>query len=148
MDILNAHGLRPGVAERFSLKILYTLRRTYGLEDRYSRLRRRGLHTLEELSELVEADPSTVKIWAREGYIRSQVYNDKGQRLYERPEALAQSCQWCGGPIPAKPLLRHGKKWCSQRCCLAAYNSRKRAAREAARQDGGVSMARDSHSIN
>lgn len=146
--ILNSGDLRPGVADRFSPGIVRTLRLSYGLRDRRTRLRGRGLLTLEELSELLGADPGTVKIWAREGYIRSEVYNDKGQRLYERPEALAQSCQWCGGPIPAKPLLRRGKKWCSQRCCLAAYNSRKRAARQAARQDGGTSMARDSHSIN
>ena len=138
VEILNARGLRPGVAERFSLKILYTLRRTYGLEDRYTRLRRQGLLTLEEISELLGADPATVKSWARAGRIPSQVYNDKGQRLYERPATLAQSCQWCGDPIPAKPLLRRGKKWCSQRCCLAAYNSRKRAARRAVQEDGAA----------
>ena len=135
VEILNARGLRPGVAERFSLKILYTLRRSYGLEDRYTRLRRQGLHTLEEISELLGAHPSTVKSWARAGHIPSHVYNDKGQRLYERPATLEQSCQWCGAPTPAKPLLRRGKKWCSQRCCLAAYNSRKRAARQAVQEE-------------
>jgi DNA invertase Pin-like site-specific DNA recombinase len=135
VDILNARGLRPGVAERFSLKILYTLRRSYGLEDRYARLRRQGLHTLEEISEILGAGPATVKVWAREGRIPSRVYNDKGQRLYERPVTLEQSCRWCGGPIPAKPSLRRGRKWCGQRCCFAAYNSRKRAAREAVKND-------------
>ena len=78
VEILNARGLRPGVAERFSLKIIYTLRRAYGLEDRCSRLRRQGLLTLEEISQLLGADPSTVKGWARTGLIPSQVYNDKG----------------------------------------------------------------------
>ncbi|NJD63088.1 MAG: recombinase family protein, partial [Deltaproteobacteria bacterium] len=119
-DILNGRGFLPGVAERFSLGIVRTLRLTYGLTDRYTRLRRRGLITLEEVSELLGADPGTVKVWARRGHIDSEVYNDKGQRLYVRPTTLEQSCQWCGGPIPAKPLLRRGKKWCSQRCCLAA----------------------------
>ncbi len=138
VDILNESGLRPGVAERFSLKILYTLRRTYGLDDRYTRLRRRGLFTLEEISELLGADPGTVKMWARTGHVRSEVYNDKGQRLYERPATLTQPCGWCGDPIPATPLLRRGKKWCSQRCCFAAYRSRKRAARQALKEDGAV----------
>ncbi|MCZ7665386.1 MAG: recombinase family protein [Thermoleophilia bacterium] len=147
-DILNGRGFLPGVAERFSLGIVRTLRLTYGLTDRYTRLRRRGLITLEEVSELLGADPGTVKVWARRGHIDSEVYNDKGQRLYVRPTTLEQSCQWCGGPIPAKPLLRRGKKWCSQRCCLAAYNSRKRAARQAARKNAGTQMARDSCSIN
>ena len=106
VDILNSQGFRPGVADRFSVRILYHLRRTYGLEDRYSRLRRRGLLTLEEISKLLGADPSTVKAWARSGHIPSQVYNDKGERLYERPLSLHQPCQWCGSPIPAKPALR------------------------------------------
>jgi predicted DNA-binding transcriptional regulator AlpA len=131
VEILNSAGLRPGVAERFSPRIIYLLRRTYGLEDRYTRLRRRGLLTLTEISELLGASPSTVKAWALAGHIPSHVYNDKGQRLFELPPALQPSCQWCGGPVPAKPALRRGKKWCSQRCCLAAYNSRKRAATSA-----------------
>jgi hypothetical protein len=96
VDILNSCGFRPGVAERFSLKIVYTLRRAYGLEDRYTRLRRQGLLTLEKISELLGADPDTVKIWARTGRLVSQVYNDKGQRLFERPTTLQHCCQWWG----------------------------------------------------
>jgi hypothetical protein len=102
-------------------------RRTYGLEDRYARLRRHGLFTLTEISELLGASSSTVKAWALPGHIPSHVYNDKGRRLFELPPALQPSCRWCGDPVPAKPAFRRGKKWCSQRCCLAAYNSRKRA---------------------
>jgi hypothetical protein len=80
-ELLNACGLRPGVAER----IVRTLRLTYGLEDRCRRLRRRGLLTLEEMADLLGADPGTVKVWARGGHIHSHRYNDKGQRLYEPP---------------------------------------------------------------
>src|SRR5262249_60106570 len=85
VNIRNARGFRPGVAERFSLRILSLLRRTYGLEDRYTRLRHQGLLTLDEVSELLGADPSTVKIWARDGPIPPQVYNAKGARTYKRP---------------------------------------------------------------
>ncbi|HZR68022.1 MAG TPA: recombinase zinc beta ribbon domain-containing protein [Burkholderiales bacterium] len=130
-ELLNARGLRPGVADRFSLSIVAAMRHAYRLEDRFTRLRRRGMLTLAEISRLLGADPSTVKVWALRGHIPSQVYNDKGQRLFERPARLHRPCQWCGHPIPARPALRRGKKWCSQRCCLAAYNSRKRATREA-----------------
>lgn len=130
VDILNARGMQPGVADRFSLRIVYTLRRDYQLEERFTRLRRRGLLTLEEMSALLEADPATVKVWARQGRVASVVYNDKGQRLYERPAESQQRCQWCGGPIPGRPVFRPGRKWCSQRCCMAAYGSR-RAARRA-----------------
>ena len=134
VDILNSRGFRPGVAESFSLNIVYTLRRTYGLDDRFTRLRRQGLLTLEEVSELLGADQSTIKKWAGADHIPSHIYNDKGQRLYERPTALQLTCQWCGAPIAAKPSLRRGKKWCSQRCCFDAYNSRKRAAKANAQQ--------------
>ena len=46
----------------------------------------------------------------------------------------AQACGWCGDPIPAQPALRGGKKWCSTRCCYAAYRSRKRAGQSNAQQ--------------
>jgi DNA invertase Pin-like site-specific DNA recombinase len=128
--ILNERGLRPGVADRFSHCIITDLRHAYGLTDRYTRLRRQGLLTLGEVSELLGADPGTVKAWASAGHLASRVYNEKGQRLFERPAALQQACQWCGGPIPAKPALRRGKKWCSQRCCTAAYMSRKLVAQQ------------------
>ena len=126
VEILNSAGLRPGVTERFSPKILYLLRRTYGLEDHYTRLRRRGLLTLAEISELLGAHPSTVKAWALAGHIPSHVYNDKGQRLFERPSAMQRHCQWCGDLVSATPALRRGKKWCSPRYAQAAYHRRKR----------------------
>ena len=132
--ILNERGLRPGVGERFSLSSLHHLRRRYGLADHGSRLRGRGLLTLDEMADLLGADRDTVKKWARVGRLASRIVNDKGQRLFERPAALQWACRWCGGPIPAKPALRGGKKWCSQRCCMAAYNARKRAARVAQHQ--------------
>ncbi|HUZ86749.1 MAG TPA: recombinase family protein [Candidatus Baltobacterales bacterium] len=132
VDILNSRGFHPGVAERFSLRIVYILRRTYRLDDHRTRLRRRGLLTLSEIRELLKVDQSTIKKWALAGHIASRVYNDKGQRLFQRPAQLHLSCQWCGGPISAKPSLRRGRKWCSQRCCLAFHGSRKRAARIAA----------------
>lgn len=110
------------MAERFSPRIIYLLRRTYGLEDRYTRLRRRGLFTLSEFAELLGASSSTVKAWAMAGHIPSHVYNDKGQRLFDLPGVAA------GMPVVwqsrASKALRRGKKWCHQRCCLAAYNSR------------------------
>lgn len=109
VDILNSRGLRPGVAERFSLRILYILRRTYGLEDRFTRLRRQGLLTLEEVSQLLGADPTTVKIWASAGHVVSHIYNDKGQRLFERPTSLQLVCQWCGiRYLPGQPCAEVG----------------------------------------
>jgi len=129
--ILDARGIRPSVSERFTTGIVVHLRRKHGLDDRFTRLRRQGLLTLDEASALLGADPDTVKGWAREGRIPSRVLNDKGERLFERPATLHHLCGWCGGPIPARPSLRRGKKWCGWRCCQAAYHQRRRAAREA-----------------
>jgi DNA invertase Pin-like site-specific DNA recombinase len=83
--ILNARGRRPGVADRFTMRILYILRRTYGLADRFTRLRRQGLLTLDEIAAQLGVDTTTVKVWRRAGLLRSQPYNDKGCRLYEPP---------------------------------------------------------------
>jgi DNA invertase Pin-like site-specific DNA recombinase len=129
--VLDARGVRPSVADRFSAAIIVHLRRKHGLADHRTRLRRQGLLTLEEVSGLLGAHPSTVKGWASEGRIPSRVVNDRGERLFERPALLHHACGWCGSPIPARPPLRRGKKWCGWRCCQAAYHQRRRSAQEA-----------------
>lgn len=129
--ILDARGVRPSVSDRFNASIIVHLRRKHGLADHRTRLRRQGMLTLAEVSALLCADPATVKGWARQGRIPSRVLNDKGERLFERPAVLHHACAWCGDPIPAKPALRGGRKWCSSRCCSAAYNARKHLARAA-----------------
>jgi DNA invertase Pin-like site-specific DNA recombinase len=123
--ILEERGIRPSVSTRFSAGIVVHLRAKHGLVDHRTRLQRRGLLTLEEISRILGADPCTVKIWARQGRIPSRVVNEKGERLYERPSVLHHPCGWCGAPIPAKPSLRRGKKWCGWRCGQAAYKARK-----------------------
>ncbi|MGH7417959.1 MAG: hypothetical protein ACREKB_09310, partial [Candidatus Rokuibacteriota bacterium] len=127
--ILDARGVRPSVADRFTTGIVVHLRSKHGLADHRTRLRRQGLLTLEEVSRVLGAHPSTVKGWASEGRIPSRVVNDKGERLFERPSVLHHPCGWCGAPIPARPSLRRGKKWCGWRCGQAAYKARKAAAR-------------------
>jgi hypothetical protein len=141
---LNATGLQPGVASRFNAAIVIHLRRKHGLADRFSRLRARGLLTLPEISELLGADPDTVKVWARNGRIPSELARDNGVRLFPVPADLHRLCGWCGGAIPAQPALRGGKKWCSARCCYAAYRSRKRVA---AREDSTPDTAHEVQSV-
>jgi DNA invertase Pin-like site-specific DNA recombinase len=145
--ILDARGVRPSVSERFSVGIVVHLRRKHGLDDRFTRLRRQGLLTLEEASRLLAADPDTVKGWARAGRIPSRILNDKGERLYERPAMLHHPCQRCGAPIPARPPLRGGKKWCGWRCNQAAYHERRRAARAADVPVADVSTTHRAHEV-
>ena len=141
---LNATGLQPGVAPQFNAAIVIHLRRKHGLADRFTRLRARGLLTLPEISELLGADPATVKVWARTGRIPSERARDNGVRLFPVPADLHRLCGWCGDPIPARPALRGGKKWCTARCCYAAYRSRKRVA---AREDSTPDTAHEVQSV-
>jgi hypothetical protein len=128
-DILNARGLRPGVADRFSNIIIYHIRQKYHLEHRFSRLRRQGMLTLQEMTAALGLDPSTVKNRAAKGHLVSHVYNDKGQRLYAPPgEPAMIACHHCGKPIAERGKHGQWQKYCSVSCCTGAYARRKTAA--------------------
>ena len=127
-DILNSRGLRPGVADRFSITIIYQLRMKYRLENRFSRLRRQGMLTLEEMTAASGLHPATVKDRATKGHLASSVYNDKGQRLYAPPvEPTMIACHHCGKPIPERGKNGQWQKYCDQICSMKAYAGRKAA---------------------
>jgi DNA invertase Pin-like site-specific DNA recombinase len=86
--ILNETGFRPGVGNRFDRSIVVRLRYAYDLKDRFSRLRAAGLMTLEEMAAELEVLPCTVKKWRDRALLRAHRYNDKGECLYELPDAL------------------------------------------------------------
>ncbi len=83
--ILNQRGFRPGVALAFDSRIVARLRRSYGLPDRFTRLRQAGLLTLAEVTSLLGVHHATAKAWERDGRLQAQVFNDKGERLFEHP---------------------------------------------------------------
>ena len=127
-DILNARGLRPGVADRFSITIIYQLRMKYRLESRFSRLRRQGMLTLEEMTTASGLHPTTVKDRATKGHLASSIYNDKGQRLYAPPaEPSVIACHHCGKPIPERGKNGQWQKYCDAGCSMRAYAGRKAA---------------------
>ena len=81
---LTQPGVRHiGVASAFDSQIMANLRRTYGLPDRFARLRQAGLLTLAELTSLLGVHHQTAKAWEREGRLRAHVF--KGERLFEHP---------------------------------------------------------------
>jgi len=82
-DILNASGMTPGLGTSFHPNLVARLARTYRLEPRYDRLRKRGLLTLQETADKLQVTPRTVKIWLRRGLLRGHAYNDKNASLYE-----------------------------------------------------------------
>ncbi len=127
-EILNARGLRPGVADRFSNIIVWHIRQKYRLEDRFTRLRRQGMLTLQELTAACGLHPCTVKDRATKGHLASSIYNDKGQRLYAPPgEPAMVACLHCGRPIPERGKHGQWQKYCDASCSMRAYARRKAA---------------------
>lgn len=83
--ILNERGVRPGHASRFNRLLLLKLRCAHGLVDRFTRLRREGLLTQEEMADVLGVCVKTVQVWQRAHLLVSHRYNDKGGYLYEPP---------------------------------------------------------------
>ncbi|MPZ12848.1 MAG: hypothetical protein GEU73_00200 [Chloroflexi bacterium] len=128
-EILNARGLRPGVADRFTNSSIWHIRQRYRLENRFSRLRRQGMLTLQEISVALGQHPSTVKERATRGQLVSYVYNDKGQRLYALSgEPALIACLRCSKPMPERGERGQLQTYCGVTCRTAAYAHRRAAA--------------------
>ena len=68
--------------------MIVRLRYAYQLKDRFSRLRAAGFLTMEEIAFKLGVLPCTVKKWRDRGLLHAHRYNDKGECLYESPDAL------------------------------------------------------------
>ena len=64
------------------LSIRY-IQQAYDLVPRYDRLRNRGMLTLLELAEQLGVARTTVKNWNQAGFLRSHLYNDRNDCLFE-----------------------------------------------------------------
>ncbi len=84
--ILNERGYRSGYGHAFTRKLVFTVRRNYGLKSRYERLRERGLLRRDEIADRLGVSNSTVWKWHREGLVHGHICNDKPQYLYEIPD--------------------------------------------------------------
>jgi len=87
--ILNAEGKRTGWGRSFTRLRVAEVRLNYSLPDRFSRLRARGLLTLEEIAVSLGVCTATVKDWRRYGLLEAYPYNDRGECLFEPPDADA-----------------------------------------------------------
>lgn len=83
--VLNTEGLQTGSGRPFNGQRVNRVRRTYGLETRYQRLRKSDLLTLEEMATQLDVTTQTVKIWRAAGFLKAHPYNAKNQCLYEPP---------------------------------------------------------------
>lgn len=84
--ILNARGIRSGDENRFDAPKIKHIRYEYRLKNRYDRLRKRGLLTLTEMSELLDICTATVKKRRQIGLLRGTAFNARNEYLYERPD--------------------------------------------------------------
>jgi len=83
--LLNERGMTSGTGQPFQRNIVTKIRDEYGLKDRYTRLRARGLLDRQEIAKRLRVDPATIDIWRRAGLLPAHRYNDKGECLFERP---------------------------------------------------------------
>ena len=83
--ILNERGYRSGQGKAFTERIVARIRRSYGLRDRFTRLRAAGMLTREEFAAAVGVAVGTIKEWQRRGLLRAYPYNGRNMCLYEPP---------------------------------------------------------------
>jgi len=86
---LNEQALRSGDGRAFSLSIVRHIRIAYHLCSRYERLRARGMLTLDEVAKRLQVQPNTVKRWRRAGLLPAHRCSDRGEYLFETPDANA-----------------------------------------------------------
>jgi hypothetical protein len=84
-DVLNDKNSVSGTGRSFSARIVAGIRRTYGIKSRFERLREQKLFTISEISDSLKISKATVKYWAKNNILKSYKYNDKNERLYQRP---------------------------------------------------------------
>ena len=106
---LNAQNHLSGTGAALHARMVTRLRRDYGLQSRYERLRKWGLLTRDELAERLGIHPATVQHWRRQGRLVTHRYSDKPEFLYEDPGANAplkyqtQRHRQKSDPAPATP---------------------------------------------
>ena len=82
---LNEQGYFSGTGRPFSTKIVARLRKSYGLESHYNRMRKAGMLTANEIALILNVDQATVNIWRRNGRLNGRATTAKGDYLYEAP---------------------------------------------------------------
>ena len=81
--VLNERGLRSGCGRPFDRLTVRYVRYTYGLRDRFTRLRAAGMLTEQEMASRLDIAAGTLKVWRRHGLLRAFRYNCNGECLYE-----------------------------------------------------------------
>jgi DNA invertase Pin-like site-specific DNA recombinase len=86
---LNALGLRSGKGRAFSPRIVRRICEQYHLPSRFHRMRAQGLLTQREIAQRLQVEPSTVKRWRQAGLLAAHRFGDRGECLFELPDATS-----------------------------------------------------------
>jgi hypothetical protein len=84
-ELLNSRGMTSGEGKPFSQLIVRQIRMNYELESRYSRLRARGMLSLDEIAAKLGVCCNTIKRWRRAGLLLAHRYDDRDDYLFEGP---------------------------------------------------------------
>ncbi len=85
VDILNREGHTTGTKQKFDVKKLHQIARSYGIKSYYSNLREEGKLTVKEMADRLGISAGTVIQWYKAGLLTGYVANDKGEYLFDCP---------------------------------------------------------------
>ena len=86
-DALNQAATLSGTGQPFTAGMIRHIRQAHHLASREDRLRAKGLAGIGQTASRLGVSRTTVKKWAAEGRLASEISNDKGERLYAIPAA-------------------------------------------------------------
>jgi hypothetical protein len=84
-DTLNQAGALSGTGQPFTAGMIRHIRQAHHLASREDRLRAKGLAGIGQTASTLGVSRSTIKQWAAQGRLDSEIFNDKGERLYLIP---------------------------------------------------------------
>jgi hypothetical protein len=99
---LNELGYRNWKDQGFTVKKVIVIRKAYGLQSRFERLRGRGMLTGDELARQLGVCTTTIHQWGRAGLLKRHLYGDNYRCLYE-PIADVVVTKGAGGRYGGKP---------------------------------------------
>jgi hypothetical protein len=82
-DILIRRGYLSGTGKSFDAKRIAVIRRAYKISSRFTRLRRKGLHTIKEICDKYDVPRQKVYKWRKTGKIAAYKFDDVGRYLYD-----------------------------------------------------------------
>ncbi len=92
--ILAERDVHTGGGVAFARLRVREVRLAYKLQPRYERLRARGYLTRQEMANVLGVGPETVKLWRRQGLLRGEAADDRGNYLYSSDQPKPRKHAW------------------------------------------------------